>query len=383
MSGSGTPINAPFCVMPWVHQYINPQGKVSPCCVYDYNTTLGDLDEESLAEIWNNEETRKLRLALLNNKPPSACSFCTSRADDAYNVSCNARFLEKAQDAIASTQPDGTAEYKVLDMDARFSNLCNCACLTCNPMFSSKWPGAKLSNKINADDLNLDTIESFYFAGGEPLINPEHYKILDRLAPDVSIRYSTNLTEVAKAIPYWKKFKNVELFISVDCKGARAEYWRKGTKWKTVFGNLLLVKKECPHVDILMNPTVSWPTLPNFLSMYQEWTFNDSVIPHDKISINLLDTPYYYSLKCIPNWKKEKYESQIKTTIHLMKQRGHDSVIPAFENIITFMWAEKNDNFEETFKEFKEAVGPDFFMVFPEHNDLYGVQSYQGSKPSY
>ena len=79
-------------------------------------------------------------------------------------------------------------------IDIRFSNLCNFKCRMCNHDFSSNWyedmkkirpQNVRETKVLKATDTivedlipHLSKIRSFYFAGGEPLIMPEHYKVL-------------------------------------------------------------------------------------------------------------------------------------------------------------------------------------------------------------
>jgi sulfatase maturation enzyme AslB (radical SAM superfamily) len=62
------------------------------------------------------------------------------------------------------------------------------------------------------------------FAGGEPLMDPTHYRILDMLAPygeNIEIKYATNGTVTGikggRTIQdYWPKFKKVSVNVSID-----------------------------------------------------------------------------------------------------------------------------------------------------------------------
>ena len=135
--------------------------------------------------------------------------------------------------------------------DFRFSNLCNMKCRSCGPRYSSAWvPDAKklgytdqekvwmidtIDDQNNYDFLKdqINVVEKIYFAGGEPLIMPEHWQILDMLVEnnrfDVKISYNTNaltLTHKNKnAIDYWKQWPpgKVQVWPSIDEIGKRAE----------------------------------------------------------------------------------------------------------------------------------------------------------------
>ena len=56
-----------FCMMPWIHTHVWPSGKAFPCCMSDSTVEYGNLNDNSLAEIWNNDKYRQLRKNMLND----------------------------------------------------------------------------------------------------------------------------------------------------------------------------------------------------------------------------------------------------------------------------------------------------------------------------
>jgi pyruvate-formate lyase-activating enzyme len=104
----------------------------------------------------------------------------------------------------------------------------------------------------------LGKIKSFYFAGGEPLITPEHYKLLKWLYENVeeeetdrgthkalSIHYNTNLSTIKydedELINYWKAFRKVQLAISCDGVFDVGEYQRTGFNHFTFVKNMVIL----------------------------------------------------------------------------------------------------------------------------------------------
>ena len=85
-----------------------------------------------------------------------------------------------------------------------------------------------------------------YFAGGEPLITPEHYVILEEMIrkgrTDTILRYNTNASTISykqyDIFDLWKHFDRIELSCSIDHYGERAEVMRHGTDWARVEENL-------------------------------------------------------------------------------------------------------------------------------------------------
>ena len=143
--------------------------------------------------------------------------------------------------------------------DIRFSNICNFKCRGCSPILSSAWfedheklfrykstkPKLIECSTGNASDKLwqqltelIPSIDEAYFAGGEPLIMEQHYKVLQTLLEydrsDVVLAYNTNLSLTKyknyDLISLWRQFKHVHVSISIDDIGARGEYFRKGFK---------------------------------------------------------------------------------------------------------------------------------------------------------
>jgi len=408
-----------FCVLPWVHQYIGPPGDVTPCCVFNSNTKfkgipepLGSLKMNTLEEIWNNPRTKKLRLDLLNNREHPGCYTCTSRVqlNDAYKNLFNERFMamEDVQQVIANTKPDGSVdEHKLYYLDPRWNNLCNFACRSCSPHYSSSWiedhkklyqgQGTQyeftFSGKTEDDLLeqmlpHLATAKMIYFAGGEPMMQKDHYEVLEHLIKigntDVEIRYNTNFSQLKlkkydNVLDYWKKFKNVHVMASIDGSYKKAEYWRHGTKWEVILNNVKRLREECPHANFRLSYTLSWVNAQNFVELHKEW-ITMGLIKIDEISLNPLDFPPYYCLKNIPDWKKEEIENLLLDHFEFVCQfRENSYIIERLENAINFMYDKTGQSADlpAIMKDFAtyttrldQIRGESFFDTFPEHENM-------------
>jgi len=66
-----------ICPQPYHLLTINPDGKVIPCTV-DYNLPIGDLNVESLSQIWHGETMRNFQRRMLDGKEAAGkiCSTC-------------------------------------------------------------------------------------------------------------------------------------------------------------------------------------------------------------------------------------------------------------------------------------------------------------------
>jgi len=55
----------PFCLSPWTEILIDVNGKIRPCCYHPM--VLGDLNKESVLDIWNNDQYQEFRNKILNH----------------------------------------------------------------------------------------------------------------------------------------------------------------------------------------------------------------------------------------------------------------------------------------------------------------------------
>ena len=226
-----------ICAIPWMHLNFEPNGKVVPCCLTSHhNYFAGDLNTQPIEQIWNSDNMKSLRKQMINGERPKICDTCFNK-EDVTGVSGrhyhNRDFPDVLKKIPAITLDDGTCtEMDLKYWDFRFSNLCNFKCRSCGPRYSSAWvPDAKklgltdqekvwsiesVENKTNVDFLEdqIDNVKRIYFAGGEPLLMPEHWQILDKLVEkkrfDVKLSYNTNCSVLEynkkNIINYWSQW---------------------------------------------------------------------------------------------------------------------------------------------------------------------------------
>lgn len=405
-----------FCIYPWVHQYVGPGGDVKPCCVYQHDKKIGDFKTNNLKEIWNNEETKKMRLDMLEGREVDGCQICDKRTNIIHKThrdDANDNFFTKEIFPIINlTKSDGSLPLHMLKyIDARWNNLCNLRCRTCGPDFSTSWiedhsklyqinPSERLysfhfSGKTETqlyDEIkpHLKHVKKIYFAGGEPLMQEDHYKILNALIDinhlgtphkPLNIHYNTNFSQLKlgkyKATELWKHFGNVNIHASLDGSHQKAEYWRKGTNWNTIEKNRQRLFDECPNVKFRISFTLSWVNAFNVFDFHKEWVEKGWVNP-EWFHINCLEIPKQYCLKWIPNWKKKKIEKEFNNYIDWLKTiRGTSENIKTIESAIKFMNSEDVgetfpyfDNFCITTLNLDKIRNENFWEVYPEHQDM-------------
>jgi MoaA/NifB/PqqE/SkfB family radical SAM enzyme len=74
-AGEEAPLTLPFaCSEPWSNLNINASGEVRPCCFNDI--VLGDLNKQSIEEIWNGPGYTALRSDMAAGRVPPTCATC-------------------------------------------------------------------------------------------------------------------------------------------------------------------------------------------------------------------------------------------------------------------------------------------------------------------
>jgi len=391
-----------FCMYPWIHMHAWPTGEAFPCCMSEHDGKLGDTKTQTLKEIWNGEEMKSLRNNMLNEKPSSPCVRCYEQEKSGFfsgRKSANKHHGHHIQKVFETNEDGSYDKFGMTYWDIRFSNLCNLKCRSCGHIFSSNWYNdqAKLAGgdwKKNNKALNfagrwetdvweqlvehLDYVEQIYFAGGEPLLMEEHYRILDELEKrerfDVRLIYNTNFTETSlkgrSVFDYWKKFDSVAVGASLDAADARGEYIRKGTKWDRVTKNREEMLKVCPEVDFYVSPTLSIMNAWHLPDFHRDWVSRGFIRAQD-LNVNILQDPPHYRIDIAPDDYKQKLKEKYEN--HLEWLRPFDKLNRAsvgFESAISFMMSTNNQHLIPEFwsrtRQLDEIRNEDILDILPE-----------------
>jgi sulfatase maturation enzyme AslB (radical SAM superfamily) len=331
------------CPALWSHLHVINDGRAFPCCmtpIEDANS-FGNVNQLSLIEIMNSPKAKSMRADMLVGKPlPASCHRCTEKEAlgmNSYRSGWVDDYTDLIAERVADTLPDGTIDRVELNSwDFRFSNYCNLSCRTCAPLFSTSWDKdfkmlwGKSSNEkvlINLENAvpfwkdledQVKHVQTIHFAGGEPIIMEEHWRLMDMLIErgmtDIELNYSTNATVLKfkgrNVLDLWKKFKRVHLSLSIDGEGATFDYVRNRGKWSETEQNLLDIKSA--GIKHWIHPTISVLNIFRLTELHDRMIelglVNTNNIKNYFISefhLNPLFTPDYYCLTSLPTQHKK------------------------------------------------------------------------------
>ena len=331
-----------FCMHPFTGLATREDGAVKVCC---RSHPIGFIQNATLEEIWNNDTMQRIRRQVLHGDRPPECAPCFNLEDQGVESLRQRHIAGVIPEARITLYPDTPLQevmpFEFPTMEIKMNNLCNLKCRMCNPMDSTSWNDWQeveshykkednfLVRKII--DLNLKNkpfLDSFVdtdnwwesfkkllpyfrrveFAGGEPLMDPTHYKILDMLAPygnNIEIKYATNLTMLGKnnrtVWQYWPKFKSVAVNVSIDGIGASYEYVRGNASWAELINNIKQIQ-TIPNINRIVGAVAVQVSNVMILDKMIEYFLNDLGIV---FYTNMVNYPNVLSAQVLPQQLKD------------------------------------------------------------------------------
>jgi sulfatase maturation enzyme AslB (radical SAM superfamily) len=283
-----------FCVLPWLHRFVNLGGEVQLCCTaeeFDHSYIRQDskqpiniTDGLSDEQIGATRHMRDIRLSMLQGDWPAACERCRLTEETggcSRRQAENRHFENHIPWILENTDETGHAPVRIRSRDYRLGNLCNLRCRMCHPRASKllmdEWnevarPRLRIGPKLAAEYENMTwfnnqqlwddfhvhchDLEHLHFAGGEPLIIPEVLKALEicveqGVAKNIELTFNTNMTKIpARHRVLWPQFKSVNLLCSIDAYGELNDYIRYPAKWIRLARNLDIIDQQHEELNV-------------------------------------------------------------------------------------------------------------------------------------
>jgi len=353
------------CWEPWHHITVDTNGTYKLCCIsHEWPVSLKKY--ESIHEYWNGTELADVRNAMANNNwnyLKKSCHSCI------YNKKMG--FISRSE-----TLPKPEQTPKLRSIQFKLNNVCNFACLMCGPKYSNKI--AKIrgfrhypythNGVLDNDEIYNDqwlseflkiseNIEHIKFTGGEPLVNPNFYKLLNFFKSNldtskIKLEIITN-GSVPLDSEYLSMWKEVEFKISIEAVGERNDYIRQGSNWKTLQRNIQYFK-EFRNTNLKVGTVIQ---ALNIFVMDELINYVESIVPKNHHEFVFLINPYALQPQHLPA------KAKIQTFEKLNKINKLDLFLPALKangdanNVIMHLdFLEKNHNLKPWREIFKEYI---------------------------
>lgn len=404
-----------YCPAPFNSKYIDTDGSVKCCCVLQSYKSTHYTDPDS----YNSAELKNLRKNIINKVPSDSCRRCyenESMGSRSYRQGMVESAINWNTDIKNNINADYSVDNPLIDyLDVRFDNVCNLRCRYCSSVFSSSWNNETellskevkvfqfvrrrpvhqkiLSSVDNIDNIkkDLETVKKIYFAGGEPLVNDNHYKVLEYLISvgktDLEIIYNTNFSNIKQVLPYWKQFSNIYVGASLDANYKRGEYIRKNSVWDQIVKNRETMISEVPNIRFEISPTISIFNAYNVIDFHREWVEKELIGPFDFSAWSIVTKPEHYDIKNLPNHHKDNLKklyleqidwlsSQTIKNYNFATNQNSDFAIQSYKGMLNRLSLSENIGYQkywEIDKWLDNNRNESFADVFPEYRDFTDI----------
>ena len=288
----------------------NSNGDVMNCI--RSQTAIGNLKDSSIHDIL--AANTLIKTAMLERRGSASCNGCYSLEFDkkSFDIISDRVFYLKELKDVNKALYNSADSFELNQIDIRWSNVCNFACIYCGPEYSSKLAtelGVTIEQPTQARVAELkeyifthaDQLKHVYLAGGEPLLMKENLELLELLKevnPNINLRINTNLSKVdTRIFDLICTFPNVHWIVSIETIGKEYEYIRYGSSWDDFIDNLASIQQLGHKISFNMLYFVL-----NYKSMFDCIKFLQKIGFHNNsFVIGALTTPEYLSVRHLPD----------------------------------------------------------------------------------
>lgn len=319
------------CIYPHNILIIGNDGNTISCPLERGNIQMGNIND-GIMNVWNNNNYKNFRnnLSSYLKDPQKICWQC-GLIEQSGGTSL------RTETPLLSDSPELSA------IQFKLSNRCQLVCAHCGPLLSSSWGKfvgkSDYIQQFELADSVLDelceivpNLKYIRFTGGEPWMDPMHWKILERLSKidtkDCELHYITNGLVNKNKIKYWENWKNISIRLSVDGCEDVYNWFRRKAKWENLVDSYELLS-AMDNTNIIINYSLTPWTVDSIESTKKFFDAKLDVIP-------IMD-PSHASLSSI---SKQEYKN-----LGLMHYEKYKNIIGIKSRPLTYLksWAQTWD----------------------------------------
>ena len=437
-------ISKSMCLAKWLQTSLYlTTGHTNSC--YHPSPHKMDLSRENLNETPEKDVQKR---QMISGSRPSGCDYCWKMEDQGHMSDRHYRSgepwaMNKFNDVIESYKTG-----KIINptyVEVNFNYACNLKCSYCSPQYSSTWMAESkhhgawptitphndpsyfagdrkpIPNREHNPylekfwewwpDLYKD-LKHFRMTGGEPLMDPNTYKVfeyvLDNPKSDLHLNTTSNFSVepdiFKKYIRYLKQICNVNAdnvehfmqFVSIDAWAEKAEYIRHGLNFDRFCGYVHEYMNEVPSKNsitfIITLNNLSITSVDQLLKMildlrkqysktYQKIWFDVPLLTYPKWqSIQILPESYAYKLEKVIEFMEDNPENNFEGFKDYEIAKFKRNLDHMKMNLPNNVLNESKINFYRFFNEHDKRRNTDFLKTFPEMVEFWDECMYRSNE---
>jgi MoaA/NifB/PqqE/SkfB family radical SAM enzyme len=335
-----------FCSSPWFHIRLTYDGSFEECRWFKNSQTGMNIKNLSLREYYNSQSMRDLRMQMLQGQEPAGCATCyyedkfgklngrkrqlLKSAIDVDNFDLTMRSSPHLKHFSHSWQNSGQSDHFPTDLQIDLGNMCNSACIMCDPVASSRlhtdykklhvlapevfaeprdfksWTrDPVLLSRFVTELSEIPDIKYIHFLGGETLYDNAFYDICEGLiasgkSQNTIVGTTTNGTIYNQRLEnIIANFQEFHLGISIDSVTELNDYVRYPGRITEILSNTeKFLKLRADH-----KLYISLRITPNVFTISELDQMFSYMIEHQVVaeSCNILYKPEYLRMELMPD----------------------------------------------------------------------------------
>ena len=419
-----------FCAAKWYNATIWLGSGMTTSCHHPLPHKVDPIAVQSNPKLLHNTpEKKEQRRQMQCGERPAGCEYCWKIEDMGPEHISDRVYKSQIytdQELQTAFTEDQETDVDLITLEISFDRTCNFACSYCNPAFSTTWV-KDLKNNGGYTDLVSDGrnhfthshdsnqlfglneynpyVEAFFkwwdsdlhitlrelrITGGEPIMSPELWKLLDWFkkednTSDCSIVINSNLGGkpelIDRLVEARTHLPSLDVYTSCESTGVKAEYIRDGLDFNYWWDNLVRLHEAGIDTHCMMTiNALCLHTLPALISKILAKRTELNTNRFAIMSLNILRFPSFQSALVLPRDIKISCSNQLKELINQDMhefERGQIKRLIEYLQVINtphneaFEMPKLHNDFKQFYQQYDVRRNKNFETTFPELKDWY------------
>ena len=367
-----------FCKSPFKSLVIDNDGTLLPCCEFmSHKTNVPLYKIHDFEKYWNDTT---LKQQMLNGDIDKGCLYCIGKENNPGLSGLRIRTNQLFKESYETLKDNfNNLAYNIGHLELRLGNFCNLKCTMCGPYASSTWSAEAKKNEEAFKEYNIKHIktETWYndeknrkliysilkncisvnFGGGEPFMNPYVNDFLNVINLDTKIDIVTNGTKLPDStLDILQKFKNMNIYLSVDGIGPHNDYIRNGSKWNDIEKNIKRYKER--NIKVELYYILQHTSLFTFQPLYEYCNTNNLKLQIGEIYSGSVDgsghltlnSAHKYDVLPFTKWLATiNFPNKVAVKSWLQNYKFNTTLHERFKHYFTMLDNIRGTNFVKTF----------------------------------